>query len=129
MAGIRNEETDFLEPSPSCLVYTCVSFEVLKVLKDSFGDCNRALVLGRAIPDHADFVRTTKVAYARCFGFTVRHVLFVTGKTGKPDALQNEGFFFFFLQGYIANVQLSTQTQTHAHLIPSDRAGTASPVN
>lgn len=38
MAGIRNEETDFLEPSPSCLIYAHVSFEVLRVRKDSFRD-------------------------------------------------------------------------------------------
>lgn len=57
MAGIRNEETGLLEPSPSCLIYTCVNFEGLRLLKDSFKDCNRTLVLERVIPDHASFAR------------------------------------------------------------------------
>lgn len=35
----------------------------------------------------------------------------------------------FFLNGHIANVQLSTQTQARAHLISSDGADTMSPMN
>lgn len=87
-----------------------------------FRDCNRALVLGRGIPDHADFVRTTKVAYARCFGFTVRHVLFVAGKTGKPDALQNKGFYFFVVVvARIHRKRAAEHTDANTHISHSLR--------
>lgn len=61
MAAAGNEETCFLEPSPSCLIYASVNFEVLTLLwlalKDPFRDCNRMLGLERVIPEHADSAR------------------------------------------------------------------------
>lgn len=69
------------------------------------------LALERVITEHAGFARNparpAKVLYGSCFDVT-RQVLFIAGKTGKPNTLQNEKSHFFFLNGHIANVQLST---------------------